>query len=37
MLERRETIYKPEEVYIHAMIVSVPRYCGLKGRIENGS
>jgi hypothetical protein len=37
MLEGRETIDKPEEVYIHAVRVSVPRFFGLKGRTENGS
>jgi hypothetical protein len=37
MLEGRETIDKPEEVYIRAMRVSVPGFCGFKGRNENGS
>jgi hypothetical protein len=37
VLERRETIDKLEEVYVHVARVSVPGFCGFKGRAENGS
>jgi len=37
VLEGRETIDKPKEVYVHVARVSVPGFCGFKGRTENGS
>jgi hypothetical protein len=32
MLEGRKTIDKPEEVYIHAVRIGVPRFHGFKRR-----